>query len=114
MTDPLDDFDSIPLPASGSGRDAEVAQLRTPPHSVEAEQSVLGGLLLDNSTWDRAAELVGASDFYRYEHRVIFQAMSDLIQGSKPVDVITVHERLQSMGKRTQRGEPAPVCRDRA
>jgi hypothetical protein len=50
-------------------RDDEVARLRVPPHSVEAEQSVLGGLLLDNLAWDRAADLLTDSDFYRYEHK---------------------------------------------
>ena len=49
--------------------DDEVARLRVPPHSIEAEQSVLGGLLLDNSAWDRAADLLTESDFYRFEHR---------------------------------------------
>jgi replicative DNA helicase len=54
---------------SSPARDDEVARLRVPPHSVEAEQSVLGGLLLDNLAWDRAADLLTDSDFYRYEHR---------------------------------------------
>ena len=53
-------------------RDDEVARLRVPPHSIEAEQSVLGGLLLDNSAWDRAGDLLTDSDFYRYEHRLIY------------------------------------------
>jgi replicative DNA helicase len=98
------EFDSFPPPSSMPAGDADVARLRIPPHSYEAEQSVLGGLLLDNSTWDKAADLVTASDFYRYEHRVIFQAMGDLMQASKPADVITVHERLQSLGKAQECG----------
>jgi replicative DNA helicase len=80
-------------------RDEEVARLRVPPHSVEAEQSVLGGLLLDNLAWDRAADLLTDSDFYRFEHRLIFQAIGALVAGSKPADVITVFEQLQSHGK---------------
>jgi replicative DNA helicase len=80
-------------------RDDEVARLRVPPHSVEAEQSVLGGLLLDNLAWDRAADLLTDSDFYRFEHRLIFQAIGSLIGASKPADVITVFEQLQSHGK---------------
>ena len=52
----------------------EVARLRVPPHSMEAEQSILGGLLLDNSAWDRAGDLLTDSDFYRYEHRLIYAA----------------------------------------
>ena len=80
-------------------RDDEVARLRVPPHSVEAEQSVLGGLLLDNLAWDRAADLLTESDFYRHEHRLVFAAVASLVQHSKPADVITVFERLQSMGQ---------------
>ena len=55
--------------------DDEVARLRVPPHSVEAEQSVLGGLLLDNGAWDRVGDLLTESDFYRFEHRLIFAAI---------------------------------------
>ncbi|MBL8286943.1 MAG: replicative DNA helicase [Rubrivivax sp.] len=80
-------------------RDEEVARLRVPPHSVEGEQSVLGGLLLDNLAWDRAADLLAESDFYRFEHRLIFGAIAALVQAGKPADVITVHERLQALGK---------------
>jgi replicative DNA helicase len=80
-------------------RDDEVSRLRVPPHSVEAEQSVLGGLLLDNLAWDRAGDLVTESDFYRHEHRLIYAAIGALIGQSKPADVITVFEQLQSLGK---------------
>src|SRR5882672_8838375 len=79
--------------------DDEVARLRVPPHSIEAEQSVLGGLLLDNLAWDRTADLLNESDFYRYEHRQIYAAISALVGGSKPADVVTVHEHLQSLGR---------------
>jgi replicative DNA helicase len=84
---------------TGSPRDDEVARLRVPPHSVEAEQSVLGGLLLDNLAWDRAADLLTDGDFYRHEHRLIYGAIGALVQASKPADVITVFEQLQSHGK---------------
>jgi len=84
---------------SFAARDDDVARLRVPPHSVEAEQSVLGGLLLDNLAWDRAADLLTESDFYRHEHRLVFGAVASLVQHSKPADVITVFERLQSMGQ---------------
>ena len=84
--------------------DDEVARLRVPPHSVEAEQSVLGGLLIDNLAWDRAGDQITDSDFYRWEHREIFTAISSLIGASKPADVITVFEHLQSMGKAEQIG----------
>jgi replicative DNA helicase len=84
---------------SSAPRDDEVARLRMPPHSVEAEQSVLGGLLLDNLAWDRAADLLTESDFYRHEHRLIYSAVAALVNASKPADVITVFEQLQSLGK---------------
>ena len=83
---------------------AGVDQLRVPPYSVEAEQSVLGGVLLDNLAWDRAAELLSDSDFYRHEHRLIFSAVARLVQLNKPADVITVFEQLQSQGKAEDAG----------
>jgi replicative DNA helicase len=85
-------------------RDDEVARLRVPPHSIEAEQSVLGGLLLDNSAWDRAGDLLTDSDFYRYEHKAIYAAVGTLVNASKPADVITVFEQLQSHGKAEECG----------
>jgi replicative DNA helicase len=85
-------------------RDAEVARLRVPPHSIEAEQSVLGGLLLDNLAWDRAADLLTDGDFYRHEHRLIFAAVGTLVGASRPADVITVFEQLQQHGKAEEAG----------
>ncbi len=79
--------------------DRQVAQLRVPPHSIEAESSVLGGLLLDNGAWDRVGDLLVEGDFYRHEHKLIFTAMEQLINASKPADVITVYEKLQNLGK---------------
>ena len=79
--------------------DDEAQRLRVPPHSTEAEQSVLGGLLIDNPAFDLAAELLTDSDFYRHEHRLIFGAIRSLIQAGKPADVVTVFEHLQSLGK---------------
>jgi replicative DNA helicase len=86
------------------GVDRQVAQLRIPPHSIEAESSVLGGLLLDNAAWDRVGDLLTDQDFYRYEHRMIYAAIGILINGSKPADVITVFEQLQSQGKAEEIG----------
>ena len=86
------------------GPDRQVAQLRIPPHSVEAESSVLGGLLLDNGAWDRVADLLGEGDFYRYEHRLVFDAISVLVNASRPADVITVFEQLRSLGKAEEVG----------
>ncbi|KRI01059.1 replicative DNA helicase [Curvibacter sp. PAE-UM] len=86
------------------GPDRQIAQLRVPPHSIEAESSVLGGLLLDNAAWDRVNDLLGDGDFYRYEHRLIYSAIGQLINGSRPADVITVFEQLQSQGKAEETG----------
>ena len=85
--------------SDGLSHDPQIAQLRTPPHSVEAESSVLGGLLLDNSTWDKVGDLLKENDFYRYEHRLVFGAMGSLINANKPADVVTVFEHLQGQGK---------------
>jgi replicative DNA helicase len=76
--------------------DSQLAALRLPPHSVEAEQSVLGGMLLDATAWDKVADLIGEKDFYRAEHRLIFQHIGRLTDRAKPVDVITVAESLES------------------
>ncbi|WP_225784869.1 replicative DNA helicase [Xenophilus sp. Marseille-Q4582] len=84
--------------------DRQVAQLRVPPHSIEAESSVLGGLLLDNGAWDRVGDLLVDGDFYRHEHKLIYAAIGSLINGNKPADVITVHEQLQTMGKADEVG----------
>ena len=74
------------------------------PWSCEAEQSVLGGLLLDNSAWDRAADIVVERDFYSAQHRMIFAAMAQMIVACKPADVITVFEALQRVGKAEDSG----------
>ncbi|WP_409338563.1 replicative DNA helicase [Curvibacter cyanobacteriorum] len=96
---------SSPSPAAAvADVDREVSQLRVPPHSIEAESSVLGGLLLDNSAWDRVGDVLAEGDFYRYEHRVIFGVLGALINASKPADVITVYERLQNLGKSEEVG----------
>ncbi|MFM9879579.1 MAG: DnaB-like helicase N-terminal domain-containing protein, partial [Burkholderiaceae bacterium] len=84
--------------------DRQVALLRIPPHSIEAESSVLGGLLLNNDAWDPMADLLTAEDFYRHEHRLIFAAIQSLISASKPADVITVYEHLQNLGKEADVG----------
>jgi replicative DNA helicase len=86
------------------GTDRQIAQLRIPPHSIEGESSVLGGLLLDNTAWDRVGDVVVDSDFYRYEHKLIFSAIGTLINANKPADVITVFEHLQSQGKAEEVG----------
>jgi replicative DNA helicase len=89
---------------SSSSIDRQIAQLRIPPNSVEAESSVLGGLLLDNSAWDKIGDVLSESDFYRYEHRLIFTSVSGLINANRAADVITVFEQLQSQGKSEEIG----------
>jgi replicative DNA helicase len=84
--------------------DPQVDSLRIPPHSIEAEQSVLGGLLLDNAAWDKIADFVGPDDFYRFDHRLIFQHIVKLIGASRPADVITVFESLSSSAKAEEVG----------
>ena len=75
----------------GYSPDRQIAQLRIPPHSIEGESSVLGGLLLDNSAWDRVGDLLVDTDFYRYEHKMIYDAISGLIAANKPADVVMVY-----------------------
>ncbi|QIL78740.1 replicative DNA helicase [Diaphorobacter sp. HDW4A] len=98
------DVPDFPVNDPALSVDREVAKLRIPPHSVEAESSVLGGLLLDNNAWDRVGDLLVDGDFYRNEHRLIFSAIATLVNGSKPADVITVYEQLQSLGKSEEIG----------
>ena len=84
--------------------DPQIESLRVPPHSIEAEQSVLGGLLLDNAAWDKIADMVSPDDFYRFYHRLIFQHIAKLINASRPADVITVFESLTSAAKAEDAG----------
>jgi replicative DNA helicase len=79
--------------------DQQLDALKLPPHSVEAEQSVLGGLLLDNSAWEKIADLVAEGDFYRHDHRLIYRHISKLIEHGKPADVITIAESLENSAK---------------
>ena len=84
--------------------DAATAQLKVPPHSIEAEQALLGGLTLDNTTWDQIADIVTEADFYRRDHKLIFKAIRDLAQLSTPFDVVTLAERLEGSGELQQAG----------
>ena len=72
-------------------------QFKIPPHSHEAEQAVLGGLMLDNQAWEQIADKILAEDFYRPEHQKIYQVMSILASAQTPLDVITVSEELQKL-----------------
>jgi replicative DNA helicase len=85
-------------------RDAQLDAARVPPQSIEAEQSVLGGLLLDNAAWDKIGDVVGEADFYRNDHRVIFRHIAQLIEQNKPADALTVAESLELSAKLTEVG----------
>ena len=97
-------MDLIDVSSSAYSDDRQIAQLRVPPHSIEAESSVLGGLLLDNGAWDRVGDLLVDGDFYRYEHKLVYAAIGALVNASRPADVITVYEHLQTLGKAEEIG----------
>jgi replicative DNA helicase len=79
--------------------DPQVAAIKLPPHSMEAEQSVLGGLLLENNAADRVADVLGADDFYSDAHRLLYKTTMEMISDNKPADVITIGEALGSLHK---------------
>ncbi len=79
--------------------DAQIESLRLPPHSVEAEQAVLGGLLLSNAAWDRIGDIISETDFYRADHRVLWRTITRLVEDNKPADVLTVAEALKVSGE---------------
>ncbi|HEY6898266.1 MAG TPA: DnaB-like helicase C-terminal domain-containing protein, partial [Rhodocyclaceae bacterium] len=88
----------------GQTTDPQIAALKLPPHSIEAEQSLIGGLLLDNSAWDRIGDVVGESDFYRDDHRRIFSHIRKLVETGRPADVVTVYESIEKSNEVEQTG----------
>ncbi|HJN50941.1 MAG: replicative DNA helicase [Pseudomonadales bacterium] len=88
----------IPL-SDSNGELGDVASLKVPPHSVEAERSVLGGLMLDNNSWDAVSAVLSPEDFYHGNHRSIFRCMTLLAEDNKPLDFITVSEALDSINE---------------
>jgi replicative DNA helicase len=84
--------------------DSQVAALKLPPHSIEAEQSLIGGLLIDNAAWDRIGDVVRETDFYRDDHRRIFRHIGKLIQQGRPADVVTVYESIEQSNEVDQTG----------
>lgn len=84
--------------------DPQIAALKLPPHSIEAEQSLIGGLLLDNSAWERIGDVVAESDFYRDDHRRIFTHIRRLIDTGRPADVVTVYESIEKSNEVDQTG----------
>lgn len=87
-----------------STRSMSSSSVKIPPHSIDAEQSVLGGLMLDNRAWDVVADRLRELDFYRNEHRLIFRGMHKLVSQSKPIDVLTVSEVLREVHELDQVG----------
>ncbi|OGA18415.1 MAG: replicative DNA helicase [Betaproteobacteria bacterium RIFCSPLOWO2_02_FULL_66_14] len=87
--------------------DPQLLAMRVPPHSVEAEQSLLGGLMLDNQAFDKIADLVRAEDFYRDDHRRIYRHLVKLIEAGKPADVVTLAESIESSEDRDKTGGAA-------
>jgi len=75
--------------------DDQIDKLKLPPHSVEAEQSLLGGLLIDNEALDKVADVMSEIDFYRHDHRLIYQHIAKVIEANQPADIITVGESLE-------------------
>ena len=87
--------------------DSQLVALKLPPHSVEAEQSLLGALLLDNQAFDRVADLVSAGDFYRDDHRRIWRHIARLVEASRPADVVTVSESIEASEDKDKTGGAA-------
>ena len=96
--------DILPSKKLPSNRMVNINSVKIPPHSVEAEKSVLGGLMLDNRAWDQVADRLRESDFYRNEHRILFRVMAKLVEQNKPLDVLTVSESLREVHELTQVG----------
>ena len=91
-------------PAPQTSPDSQLLNLKVPPHSIEAEQSVLGGLLIDNSAFDKVADIVSDRDFYRDDHRRIFRHILRLVEKGKPADVVTVDEAIKGSEDRDKTG----------
>src|SRR3954468_3102989 len=89
---------SGPPAASTEEEDRAVRRLRTPPHSLDAERSVLGGILIDNQAVDAALEQLTPEDFYRDAHRLVFEGMMALQEAGEPVDELTVSDQLRRTG----------------
>lgn len=84
--------------------DQELDQLRVPPHSVEAEQSVIGGLLLENEALDKVADILSPNDFYRHDHKTIYLHIAKLVEHNKPADIVTVAESLENNAELSEVG----------
>ena len=90
---------SEPSPTIPDRNPSNLTALKVPPHSVEAEQAVLGGLMIDNTEWDNVADVILPEDFYRAEHHLIFQIMTKQSEANSPIDVVTLVEALNSLNE---------------
>ncbi len=90
---------AIPPPFPVPDHSAAVKILRTPPYSMEAEEAVIGGLLIDNMAWDKVADLINEEDFFKKEHRILFHAISTLAERNDPFDAVTLSDRLHDTGQ---------------
>src|SRR5258706_3050907 len=95
---------AMPQPSGAAGAPENVLPFKTPPHSIEAEQSLLGALLLDNQAFDRVADLVTAEDFYRDDHRRIWRHIARLVEQTRPADVVTVGESIEGSEDKDKAG----------
>src|SRR6185436_12106890 len=93
--------------ARSENADPQLLALKVPPHSIEAEQSLLGALLLDNQAFDRVADLVTGEDFYRDDHRRLWRHIARLIEASRPADVVTVAESIEASEDKDKTGGSA-------
>ncbi|MBE2294592.1 MAG: replicative DNA helicase [Phycisphaerales bacterium] len=94
----------LPVSPFPSRKEIAAEVLRVPPHSLEAEQAVLGGLMLDNTTWDQVADRLDERDFYRADHRLIFRAIRRLAEQGKPFDFLTLAEWLEDRNELEEGG----------
>jgi replicative DNA helicase len=91
-------------PNSQVVNDPQLVQLRVPPHSIEAEQAVLGGLLLDNQAWERVADILAESNFYRDDHRRIYRHIGKMMEKNRPADMVTVFESIEQSEDKDKTG----------
>src|SRR3954471_1051639 len=98
---------ALPQPTAPTNPQENVFQFKTPPHSIEAEQSLLGALLLDNQAFERVADLIVGEDFYRDDHRRIWRHIGRLIEANRPADVVTVSESIDASEDKDKTGGPA-------
>ena len=96
--------ETAPFPTSDSMPDSQTSSLRVPPHSIEAEQAVIGGLLLDNRAWENIADKLVEEDFYRFDHKLLFSAIRELESRNEPFDAVTLSQCLERNDQLEQAG----------